>query len=86
MFIAGIFIVSAFFVFAFFSLLLLAPGLLLYNAGIKSIFKNGPIFNDDNIKIIDATPRYENNFANKGKSIFKSAVKKLRNFLNKYAD
>jgi hypothetical protein len=91
MLIAGVLIVTAFFVFAFFSLILLIPGLLLYNAGIKNLYNslvrqdNG--YSNDNIKTIDVTARNPSSeFVNKGKILIKSAIKKLRNFLNKYAD
>lgn len=90
MLIAGAVIVAAFFVFALFSLLLIAPGMLLYNAGIKSIFNNMPSENsymDDGVKTIDVTYKApENDFVNKGKMLLKSVIKKIRNFLNKYAD
>ena len=91
MLVAGVFIVTAFFIFAFFSLILLAPGLLLYNAGMKNIYngmtsyRNG--YADDGIKIIDVTDKASNNeFVNKSKSLIKSFIRKIRNFLNKYAD
>jgi len=83
---AGVFIVAAFFIFALFSLLLLTPGLLLYNAGIRNILSTVN-HNNDNIKIIDVTAKNpENEFISKSKLLIKSAIRKIRNFLNKYAD
>lgn len=86
MFIAGVFIVTAFFVFAFLSIILLAPGFLLYNAGIRNLFNAQSSFNNKGVKIIDVTPGYTDSFADKSKSLIKSWIKKLRDFLNKYAD
>ncbi len=91
MLIAGVVIISAFFIFAFFSLILLAPGVLLYNAGIKSIYSSmintGTNYDNDNIKIIDVTAKSaDNEFVNKSKNLIKSFIRKIRNFLNKYAD
>ncbi len=91
MLVAGVFIVSTFFIFAFFSLILLAPGMLLYNAGIRNVY-NSMInaensYNKDNIKIIDVTAKSPNTeLVNKCKVLIKSFVRKIRDFLNKYAD
>jgi hypothetical protein len=90
MLVAGVFIITAFFIFAFFSLILLAPGMLLYNAGIKNIYNsmiNTGSGYDDEIKTIDVTSKSpDNEFVNKSKVLIKSVVKKIRNFLNKYVD
>ncbi len=91
MLVAGVLIVTAFFIFAFFSLILLAPGMLIYNAGIRNVYnsmiKTQDSYDNDNMKVIDVTPQDPNNeFINKCKKLIKSAVRKIRNFLNKYAD
>ena len=83
---AGVIIAIAFVAFAFFALLLFAPGLLLYNAGLKSIYQSGSVYKNE-VKTIDVTPKSSTGeFANNGKNILKSGVRKIRNFLNKYAD
>ncbi len=91
MFIAGVIIVSAFFVFAFFSMILLAPGLLLYNLGIRSIYnemmQTGDMFFEDGIKTIEGSVESPTpDFVKKSKSFLKASIRKIRNFLNKYAD
>ena len=92
MLVAGVFIVTAFFIFAFFSLILLAPGMLLYNAGIKNIYNSmmnaGNGYTVDNeIKTIDVTAKSpDNEFVNKSKKLIKSVIRKIRNLLNRYAD
>lgn len=88
---AGIFIAIGFFIFVFCSLILLAPGLLLYKAGLKSMLDkmtmHGSANSAENPQMIDVTPDDANwDIANKGKAIFKSGIRKFRNFLNKYAD
>ena len=88
--VAAIFIVTAFFIFAFFSIILITPGLLFYNAGVKNIYKSMQAENDydaEKIRIIDVSPeKPESKFVNKGKILLKKIIKNLRNFLNKYAD
>ena len=83
---AAVFIAVGFFIFSFCSLLLLAPGFLLYSAGVKSIFANAQKQQHDNSKIIDVTPKPASDIGYKAKAFAKSAVRKLRDFLNKYVD
>lgn len=88
---AGIFIAVGFFIFVFCAAILLAPGFLLYKAGLKSLFNNmatpANAYNANNPKMIDVTPENPSaDFANKGKKVLKSAARKIGNFLNKYAD
>jgi hypothetical protein len=66
-------------IFAFFALLIIAPGLLLYNAGLKSLYNSY-----ENNKMIDVTPQKP--AGSKVRAVAKGLAKKLRDFLNKYAD
>ena len=78
---AGVFIVVGFFMFAFCALLLLAPGLLLYKAGLQNLYNDITVNSSSNL--IDVTPQKPAaGFGNKIKPI----IRKIRNFLNKYAD
>ncbi len=91
MLLAGTLVVTAFFVFAAFALVLLLPGLLLYRAGLRNIYNDmnasGNIYDNDNVKMIDVSAsKSGNEFIDKGKKLLKSGIKKIRNFLNKYAD
>ena len=65
--------------------------MLLYNAGIKNIYNGmmsaGNGYVNDEIKTIDVTAkRPDKEFVNKSKNLIKSVIRKIRNFLNKYAD
>jgi hypothetical protein len=83
---AGIFIAACFVALAFFSLLIITPGLLLYRAGMKSAFAEMTT-PQNNPKIIDVTPtNAANDIGAKGKALLKSGARKLRNYLNKFAD
>ncbi len=90
MLVSGVFIMTAFFIFALFSLILLAPGLIIYNTGIKNIYSNmsgsGNIYNDHIKTIGGITKNPANEFVNKSKMLLKSVVRKVRNLLNKYVD
>jgi hypothetical protein len=91
MLIAGIVIVACFFVFAFFSLIIIIPGLLFYKAGIKNLYKeiikNKDSSSSENMKIIDVYPEAQSGkFIESGKNIAKKLLKKIRDFINKYVD
>jgi hypothetical protein len=87
MLIASVFIAGAFLIFIFFAFIMLAPGLLLYNAGIKNLYNDMTRPDNDNIRTIEgSTARPENEFVGRSRNMLKSAVRKVRNFLNKYAD
>ncbi len=89
MFAAGIFVAAAFFIFVVFALLLLAPGMLLYSAGIRTMFskRSAEFYNSDGMKVIDVTEQSsDQSVVAKGRGIMKSAATKVRNFLNRYVD
>lgn len=78
---AGFFIMAGLVAFALFSFILLIPGLLLYRAGMSSMYNDLTQRKDATAGMIDVTPE-----AGSMKGFVKSGVRKLRNFLNKYAD
>ena len=82
---SGIIIATAFVALAFLSIIILTPGLLLYRAGMKSAFREMTMPQND-IKTIDITPNAATDITSKGKAVLKSAARKLRNYLNKFAD
>jgi hypothetical protein len=83
---AGTFIALAFLALSAFALLILAPGFALYMAGLKSAYKEMTA-DKEQIKTIDITPGSgPTDIAGKGKALLKAAARRVRNFLNKYAD
>jgi len=88
---AGMFIIGAFCIFIFFAFLMILPGLLIYNTGIKMIYKDviEPRNNSNDENVITIEGRTEDPdpvFVHKGKKIMRGGARKVRNFLNKYAD
>jgi len=92
--VAATIIATAFFMFTLFAFALMLPGLLVYNIGLKMGLKNiyydvkrdEEIYDGEGMRTINGSTLKQNEFVGKAKTGAKTIVKKVRNFLNRYAD